>query len=120
MEKKLYIIGNGFDLHHELRTSYLNFRDDYLLKRHSNLWKNLLEIYGDAPKQNDYWWKDFENMLGRADYANLAQQHNGLALGFIMVKKLLRGKLPPLFGEWIREVDRNIDLKNINTIIAVR
>ena len=43
----LYIIGNGFDLHHGLDTSYKNFRDNVVLKT-PNLRKLLLDLYGDA------------------------------------------------------------------------
>ena len=65
MTDTLYIIGNGFDLHHGLRTSYANFRDDYVTKKGSVLWNDLLDIYGSAPQNDNLWWKDFENMLGK-------------------------------------------------------
>ena len=80
MPDSLYIIGNGFDLHHGLRTSYANLRDDYV-KKISVLWNDLLDIYGDAPKNDNLWWRDFENMLGRVDYENLYKSHNGNAIG---------------------------------------
>ena len=60
MFNKLYFIGNGFDLHHGLKTSYLNFRDDYIKKKSSVLWNDLLDIYGDAPQNDNLWWKDFD------------------------------------------------------------
>ena len=53
----LYIIGNGFDLHHGLNTSYKNFRDNVVLKA-PNLWKQLIDIYGDDVTK-DMWWSDF-------------------------------------------------------------
>ena len=112
MIDRLYIIGNGFDLHHGLRTSYLNFRDDYVKKRSPMLWNYLLDIYGDAPQQDELWWKDFENMLGRVDYAKLANSQNGEAIGFMKVRNLMKGSLPPLFGKWIKEVDHQADLKS--------
>jgi len=55
MTEKLYIIGNGFDLHHGLRTSYMNFRDNYVKKRSPIFWNYLLDIYGDTPQQDDLW-----------------------------------------------------------------
>lgn len=79
MAETLYIIGNGFDLHHGLKTSYLDFRDDYVKKRNPQMWNNLLDIYGDVPKQDDFWWKDFENMLGKVDYAHLEEDYYKLA-----------------------------------------
>ena len=110
MADTLFIIGNGFDLHHGLRTSYVNFRDDYIKKECSVLWNDLIDIYGEAPQNNDLWWKDFENMLGMVDYESLSKSRNGEALGFMKVRNLMKGKLPPLFGNWIKTVDRQIDL----------
>ena len=95
MFNKLYFIGNGFDLHHGLKTSYLNFRDDYIKKKSSVLWNDFLDIYGDAPQNDNLWWKDFENMLGKVDYESLSQSRYGDALGFIKVRNLMKGKLPP-------------------------
>lgn len=112
MGDKLYIIGNGFDLLHHLRTSYANFRDDYLKKKHLSLWNNLLDIYGNAPKQ-DFWWKDFENMLGKIDYAHLTALLNGEALGASKVKNLLKWNLPTFFGDWIKAVESNLDYRKI-------
>ena len=112
MTDKLYIIGNGFDLHHKLRTSYADFRDDFV-KKSSVLWNDLLDIYGDAPKNHNLWWKDFENMLGKVDYESLSKSRNGEALGFTKVKNLMKGELPPLFGRWIKAVESQINLNNI-------
>ena len=113
MTDTLYIIGNGFDLHHGLRTLYANFRDDYVKKRSSVLWNDLLDIYGEAPQNNNLWWKDFENMLGKVDYESLSKSRNGDALGFMKVRNLMKGKLPPLFGKWIKDVDSQIDASKI-------
>lgn len=112
MPATLYIIGNGFDLHHGLKTSYLNFRDDYV-KKSSVLWNVLLDIYGEAPQNNNLWWKDFENMLGKVDYDSLSKSRNGDALGFMKVRNLMKGKLPPSFGKWIKDVDSQIDASKI-------
>ena len=65
----LYIIGNGFDLHHGLDTSYKNFRDNVVLKT-PNLRKLLLDLYGDAINE-DMWWSDFEAKLSDIDYKHL-------------------------------------------------
>ena len=113
MPDTLYIIGNGFDLHHGLKTSYLNFRDDSVKKKSSVLWNDLLDIYGEAPQNNNLWWKDFENMLGKVDYDSLSKSRNGDALGFMKVRNLMKGKLPPLFGKWIKDVDSQIDASKI-------
>ncbi len=60
-EKTLYIIGNGFDLMHGVKSSYYNFRD-FLKKRNPEL-KAQLESY---IRVRDIW-AEFENSLGKID-----------------------------------------------------
>lgn len=105
MENTLYIIGNGFDLHHGLNTSYLNFRN-YCVRNVPSLWKNLFEIYGDMIN-NDMWWSSFENKLGCVNYDNLALSNNGFALGEQKVQNLFKGMLPPIFGKWIKQIRKS-------------
>lgn len=105
MENTLYIIGNGFDLHHGLNTSYLNFRN-YCVRNVPSLWKNLFEIYGDMIN-NDMWWSSFENKLGCVNYNNLALSNNGFALGEQKVQNLFKGMLPPIFGKWIKQIRKS-------------
>ena len=102
----LYIIGNDFDLHHGLDTSYKNFRDNVVLKT-PNLRKLLLDLYGDAINE-DMWWSDFEAKLSDIDYNHLLNSDNGVAMGGMKVQNFLTGQLPPLFGKWIK----SIKLKN--------
>ena len=105
MVNTLYIIGNGFGLHHGLSTSYLNFRN-YCAINTPPLWKNLTEIYGDVIN-NDMWWSEFENKLGCVNYDNLALSNNGFAIGEQKVQNLFKGMLPPLFGKWIKQIGKN-------------
>ena len=119
MTEKLYIIGNGFDLHHELKTSYAHFRDDYVKKRSPILWNDLLDIYGEAPQNDNLWWNNFENMLGKVDYESLSKSRNGDALGFMKVRNFMKGKLPPLFGKWIKDVNSQIDASKIELMDEV-
>lgn len=102
----LYIIGNGFDLHHGLNTSYKNFRDNVVLKA-PNLWKQLIYIYGDDITK-DMWWSDFEAKLADIDYNHLLNSYNGVAMGGMKVQNLLTGQLPPLFGKWIKSIKLKI------------
>lgn len=105
MKDTLYIIGNGFDLHHGLNTSYLNFRN-HCVRNATSLWKNLSEIYGDTINR-DMWWSDFENKLGNINYTSLALSYNGLAMGEQKVQNLFKGMLPPLFGKWIKQIRKS-------------
>ena len=110
MNEKLYIIGNGFDLHHKLRTSYTDFRENFA-KSNRYIWNILSLLYGDKI-MDDMWWYNFEEMLGRIDYQRLMNSHNGMALSSLKLKNFLTNNLPVLFGEWIRKVDDNIDPDN--------
>jgi len=68
--KKLYVIGNGFDLHHNLDTSYKSFAD-FLESNYLSIYDNLLEYYGfpdiankdDELSHKDSMWHDFETNL---------------------------------------------------------
>lgn len=53
----LYIIGNGFDRHHHIRSSYLDFAD-WLKKNNKVLYGTLSDVC-----KEDFLWKDFERAL---------------------------------------------------------
>lgn len=53
----LYIIGNGFDLHHGVRSSYWDFAD-WLKKNNKDLYGALSRVC-----QIEFLWKDFEKAL---------------------------------------------------------
>lgn len=105
MFDKLYIIGNGFDLHHGLKTSYKDFRDSYAVKNRI-VWEKLSKFYGSQINK-DVWWNKFEKMLGQIDYVNLMNAKNGVALGPNDVRNFLMFNLRTLFGDWIKTIDCN-------------
>lgn len=96
MADTLYIIGNGFDLHHGLRTSYANFRDDYACKK--KLWNSLTTVFGDKLKDN-MWWRDFETQLSQIDYSYGMDSHKGIVPWLLSIDNLLKNEIPPLFGD---------------------
>ena len=68
--KKLYIIGNGFDQHHDIQCSFLNFME-WIKKNDAGLFLTLTQVYNNAWEH--YWWRDFENSLAQLNiiyYAN--------------------------------------------------
>ena len=107
MNDTLYIIGNGFDLHHGLKTSYGDFKES-VNNRTPCLWELLLRVYGDKPK-NDHWWWQFEEMLGKIDYANALNSYKGPLQGQFDVQKLLKSWLPSYFDEWIRTINDQME-----------
>lgn len=75
METHLYVIGNGFDLHHGINSSYRNFRD-WLYETDPTVITDVEEAYGCC---DDEWWSDFENQLGSLDileYASTVASEN--------------------------------------------
>mgnify|MGYP003001205241 CR=1 FL=1 len=64
----LYIIGNGFDMVHGVKSSYRSFRD--FLGKNSDL-RGRLELYLKA----DDIWSDFEGALGRINMGMMADPY---------------------------------------------
>lgn len=68
--KNLYIIGNGFDQHHNIQCSFLNFME-WIKENDAVLFFKLTQVYNNAWEHN--WWSDFESNLAQLDinyYAN--------------------------------------------------
>lgn len=62
---KLFVIGNGFDLYHDLPTSYNDF-NKFVIENRPDL-ENTFEEYFKLSTNKDYLWTDFENDLGSFD-----------------------------------------------------
>lgn len=61
--KKLYIIGNGFDLNHGLKTNYTDFKA-WLKKYKPEIYNIILELYQiDDNEDTNSWWSMFESHL---------------------------------------------------------
>lgn len=59
MRKLLYVIGNGFDIHHGINNSYANFRD-WMQDEYPDVMEDFEKVYGECDNE---WWGDFENQL---------------------------------------------------------
>ena len=63
--KHLYFIGNGFDLHHDFKTRYTDFRN-WLKSYNPEAYNNLLSLYSikdDNSNKTWDWWSCFEANL---------------------------------------------------------
>ena len=89
--RKLYIIGNGFDIAHNLPTKYIHFKD-YLKSHNMKLFSilNANEIY-----EEDELWTDFESALGHPSIAFVNKINN--LFGF----DNLIDKIKEELGKWI-------------------
>ena len=117
--RNLYIIGNGFDLHHNVPSSYGNFQD--WLEEHDldtfDKVRNILET--DEPK----WWNEFETSLGKPfavklyaegvafenqpDYASDDYRDRDLYVAKYEVERELGGLMSDLksdFQEWASQL----------------
>lgn len=66
----LYIIGNGFDCHHGINSSYVCFKE-WLNKTNMYLVQKIDDIYGICI---DEWWSDFENQLASLDILDFSNR----------------------------------------------
>lgn len=67
--RNLVIVGNGFDLHHGLKSSYWHYKD-WLTIEHPELFEQLnryIDTSGD-------WWNDFEKNLARFDIMKIIRE----------------------------------------------
>jgi Bacteriophage abortive infection AbiH len=71
---KLYIIGNGFDLHHKLKTAYSDF-GSYLKGRDSKL-HTILESYISFPDADNDLWYRFEENLANLDTDEILSENS--------------------------------------------
>lgn len=83
--KTLYIVGNGFDLHHRLSTQYSAFAV-YLLNHHRERYLKMIEYYS-LPDFDDYnltpreindmktEWNEFEERLADLDFQTILDEN---------------------------------------------
>ena len=94
--RKLYIIGNGFDIAHNLPTKYTHFKD-YLKAHNIKLFSilNANEIY-----EEDELWTDLESALGHPSIAFVNKINNLFGFDNVIVKNLI-DKIKEELGKWI-------------------
>lgn len=66
--KHLYIIGNGFDLHHGIPSRYSDFRQ-WLYQEHNGIIDD--NFHGC---DNDEWWNDFESHIADINIKSIAME----------------------------------------------
>ena len=71
MAHTLYVIGNGFDLFHGLKTKYSDFKK-WMYYHHPIVLDELIHTYNP----NGEWWNDFEMNLGNLDIVKYRNKHH--------------------------------------------
>ena len=59
--KNLFIIGNGFDIHHGINSRYSDYRE-WLKEYNFDLYDKLCRLY-DSAEDDDDWWNSFEPQI---------------------------------------------------------
>lgn len=122
-----YVIGNGFDLHYHLQTSYCHFKNFLLNNGYESIVNSVDRLFKDkgdfSPSEIEYW-SDFENMLlvfnhldaeemyddamsnaepddERADYLDSPSRNVDYYHEYIRILK-------EQFDVWIRQIDTRI------------
>jgi hypothetical protein len=70
--KRLYIIGNGFDLHHGIKSGYSEFRDFLIGNKEKSVALDILTSYYNA--NDDEFWNSFENNLSKFDVVKYIEE----------------------------------------------
>lgn len=73
--KNLYIIGNGFDQHHDIPCSFYDFMG-WVKCNDPKLFVQLAQVYNNA--REEYWWRDFENSLTEINISYYANRKGNL------------------------------------------
>ena len=117
---KLYVIGNGFDLHHGLPCSYSDF-EVWLQENRPDVYRNMNRIYGEC---HDGMWSVFEHSLAGfnlddypVDVTRAELIYTKLAIFTEAVVELychLRQK-PDLSKRMADEMDINLEVFNLET-----
>lgn len=75
-KKTLYIIGNGFDIHHGIASRYSDFQEYLYATGNSYLAGQLETYYPNIVGSKDYRWGDLEKALGEIDYVTTYKDCN--------------------------------------------
>ncbi len=100
MKKVLYIIGNGFDLAHNMKTGYGDFKS--FCEKQPKLYQELQRFYGDIlHREGIKWWYQFENNLGKLDYEYIMKSDKTILASSNLLTFLTNHIRIP-FAEWLK------------------
>lgn len=81
--KRLYVIGNGFDVYHNMDTKYISF-GLFLKNKYSDIYDKLVEYYGfpelnekNIDRDREKLWSEFEDTLALLDSDTVLDEHIG-------------------------------------------
>lgn len=111
----LYIIGNGFDLYHGLRTSYNNFFEWLKSNHYYDFVSNMEQMFPQMSGNKPLLWKDFEEALGKFDLLDIHRKFfQGKDDRFYdeetymqVVRRIspILKEIPILLRRWLKDID---------------
>lgn len=118
-KQKLYIIGNGFDLYHNFKTSYGHFCN-YVKNNHEDLFI-FLEKYIYFEHDKNGLWSNFESSLSTFDFDTFMGDHDytdptqdkfkpsdvfGLEDELIEISEIIIEKIRQTFYDWLMNIEQ--------------
>ena len=115
-DKTLYVIGNGFDLYHNIPSKYSHFYFWLKMKGYDSLISDMEVFF--LPKQDteSLLWMDFERALGEYNTDNVFKRvtegldidrdENTMRIAEKRTKKIL-DQITPLLKEWVQQIELN-------------
>ena len=100
MASTVYIIGNGFDLHHGIPSEYSDFKE-YLERTCPALYEKIKKYYPELGPN----WCNFEKSLGEADYASINNDSS------LYIYRDLSSGLRTKFVNWVRSLENKLGNK---------
>ncbi len=115
-DKRLYIIGNGFDIFHGIKSKYSDFKD-FVKKQNRNLFDALEEYFN-----SDELWADFEETLAYIDMDKIVDDASDFLISYAAedwsdayhhdyqyeirrVINIVTVDLKKIFTRWVLELD---------------
>lgn len=105
----LYVIGNGFDLHHGVKSSYHCYME-WLKENHKDDYQKIIDFYGNKAEEYE-WWNEFETNLGYFDIREKVE--NWAFLNQTNDKQLEDMKIDVMAGAW----DAQTEIDGIMSIL---
>lgn len=118
-EDRLYIIGNGFDIHHEIDSKYSDFKEWVRTKWKKSSLIGLMDTFFSNDRE---FWADIENALGEYDeeeitdycepdnpedfkYEHPGQWQDGVEGGIPWIFGQTMDEFRDAFDSWVRSID---------------
>lgn len=117
MNTNLYILGNGFDLMHEIPSSYSDFAR-FCKKKNKSLFDIVNKSFPSLSKNPDNLWSNFEEALGTPDYNFMLKEAKKNDIGKIENMEKPLGvdycELRDMMTKWIESLSKSIEVTKVS------